>query len=522
MDELKISNTGIPSLDSLLGGGFLSNSIIVISHQPGTKFRQFGFEIGFKKFEERICMIDVTFHYSLQEVTDWFKIYIKNPELNKKIMETLPTFNFNIIDCFSISDSEEDSKIGNIYHVSNPFNVDNLLSVMAKVRERVPRDKQVNWVFYDLTNMSIGVPEDELVKFCRRAFRYHKQLGDQAFYYLNENAHTKMFFAKVYQLSDVFIKLIAEETPRGLINSIQVLKGVFPFESKKVFFDVDENGKIQLITNKQDIKPPTTTDNVSTISYFENEKYNGISKLIKTGIPKIDSLFGGGFLSNSIIVASHQYGVRILEPLTQIFQNQFNDKTHIILFNFHFSSQEYETRLKMLEERSEIHKAPGKSFSDANVSIIDCFNTPQTEVDTQVGNVYYPCNPFDVDRLLSVMTRVRRDILENKSVFWIFYSLTDMSVGISEDDLIKFCRRALRYHKYCGDLALYALTEQAHSERFRAKLYQLSDVFIKFIGEDTPDGIDTSLQVMKGIFNFSSKKTKYLLDEKGRFQFFEN
>ncbi len=41
MEDLRISNTGIPFLDSLLSGGFLSNSIIVISHQPGAKLLEF-------------------------------------------------------------------------------------------------------------------------------------------------------------------------------------------------------------------------------------------------------------------------------------------------------------------------------------------------------------------------------------------------------------------------------------------------------------------------------------------------
>nr|MDO8080940.1 hypothetical protein [Candidatus Freyarchaeota archaeon] len=522
MSDIEISNIGIPFLDSMLGGGFLSNSIVVISYQPGTKIRQFGVQMGLKKYEEKLHTIIVTFHYSIKEFIDWVKVSLTNPELYKKIMGTRPIGSLSVIDCFSIAEGDEDSKIGDVHNVSNPFNVDNLLSVMAKVRENIPKDTRVYWVFYDLTNMSIGVPENDLVKFCRRAFRYYKQQGDLAFYYLNEKAHTDMFFAKLYQLSDVFIKLLAEETPRGLENCVQVIKGVFPFESKKVFFEINENGEIQVVTNKLDIKSSMPAKSLSTVGYFESGKDLEYSKVIRTGIPMLDSLLGGGILSNSIVVVSHQYGVRFLEPSIQMFQNQFGEKTHIILFNFHFPSQEYEPRLKMLLERSEVHKSPEKSLSYGNVSVIDCFNTPQSETDTQEGYVYYPANPFDVDRLISAMTRVRNDISESKSVFWIFYSLTDMSIGIPEDELIKFCRRAFRYHKHCGDLALYALTEQAHSERFRAKLYQLSDVFIKIVGEDKPEGIETSLQVLKGSFYFNSKKTRYQLDEKSQIQFVED
>ncbi len=522
MGDLEVTSTGVPFLDSLLGGGFLSNSIIVISHQPGSKIRHLGLQIGLNKFEEKFHLINVTFHYSLHEVTDWVKVYTTNPELYKKVKETSPINGVSTIDCFNISESEEDSKIGNVYYVSNPFNIDNLLSVMAKVRESIPKDQPVYWVFYHLTNMNIGVPENNLIKFCRRAFRYHKLHGDLAFYYLNENAHSDVFFAKLYQLSDVFFKVIVEETPSGLKNGIQVIKGVFPFESKKVFFDINEKGEIQVITNKQDIKPLIPTESLYTAGYFKNGKDRGDTNIIKTGIPTLDMLLGGGILSNSMVVTSNQYGVRILKPLTQILQSQLGEKNHIININYHFSPQEYELRFKMLSQRTEVQRSLLESFSQGNVSIIDCLNIQRGETKEPRSNVYPLSNPFDVDKLLSVMTKVRNSISEEKSVFWIFSTLTDMSIGLPEDDLVMFCRKAFRYHKHCGDLALYTLTEQAHSKRFQAMLYQLSDVFIKFTGEETQEGIDTSLQILKGIFNFSSKKTRYVIDEKGQIQFLED
>jgi KaiC/GvpD/RAD55 family RecA-like ATPase len=521
MGSLKVSTMGIPLLDSLLGGGFLSNSIVVVSFQPGVKMRQFGLHLGLKKFEEKLHPITVTFRYSIRESIDVVKFSLTNPELNKKINEIHPVSRFTVIDCFNITGSEEDSKIGNIYHVSNPFNVEELLSAMANARRSIPEDEQVYWIFYDLTNMSIGVPENELVKFCRRAFRYHKQLGDQAFYYLNEKAHTDTFFAKIYQLSDVFIKLLAEETPTGQRNAVQVIKGVFPFNSKKVIFEINENGEKKVTNNKLDTKTATLAENISTVEYFKREKHLKNLKIIRTGIPRLDSLLGGGLLSNSIIIISQQYGVRILETLLQIFKNQFSEKTHLILVNFHFTPKMFDTLLKMLVETSEIQVLREKITYD-NVSIIDCFNPSRSETDKQEGNVYYPVNPFDIDRLLSAIARVRSNISENKSVFWIFHSLTDMGIGVPEDKLLKFCRAAFRYHKQYGDLVLYTLIERAHSERFLAKLYQLSDIFIRLIGEDKPEGIETSLQILKGNFNYSSKKARYQLDEKNQIQFVED
>ncbi|MEM2145762.1 MAG: hypothetical protein QW279_10400, partial [Candidatus Jordarchaeaceae archaeon] len=151
MSSLEISNTGIPFLDSLLGGGYLSNSIVVVSYQPGVKIRQFSFRLGLKKFEEKMHIILVTFSYPIEQSLNLVKFSLTNPKLNKKIKETLQIGSLSVIDCFSITEGEEDSKIGSIHHVSNPFNIDELLSVMASARERIPKDKQAYWIFYDLT-----------------------------------------------------------------------------------------------------------------------------------------------------------------------------------------------------------------------------------------------------------------------------------------------------------------------------------------------------------------------------------
>ena len=522
MEDLSVSSTGMPVLDSLLGGGYLSNSIIVISYQIGIKIFEFFHQILLNNLDDKTYLIVVTFHFSVQEDINWLKASMPESELFRKVMKIISSKNASFIDCFNVPDSEEVSQKGNIYYVSNPFNVENLLSVMAQVREKVPVDKRALWFFYDLTDMSVGVPEDELVKFCRRVFRYHKQQGDKAIYTLNEKAHPDTFFAKVYQLSDVFIKLIAEETLWGVENGVQVIKSVFPFQSKRVFYDVNEKREINFTTNKLESKPQTQKDVFSTTGLPEGERDEGIySKLFRTGIPRFDFLIGGGFLPSSMILFSYQYGVRILEPIHHIFRNQFGEKTHLILINYHYSPLEYETRTKILGQKIEIHKAPIKSFSYGNTSIIDCFNI-SSEKNTEENKIYLLSNPFDADKLLSIMTRARDDVSENKSVFWLFNSLTDMNIGVPEEDLLKFCRRAFRYHKSKGDLALYLLNEQAHSEIFLAKLYQLSDVFIKFIAEDIPRGIDTSIQVLKGPLNFNSIKTKYLLDENGCIKFVDD
>ncbi|WXG41990.1 MAG: hypothetical protein WED07_14705 [Candidatus Freyarchaeum deiterrae] len=525
MENLRITNTGIPFLDSLMGGGFLSNSSIVFSLQSGVKFWEFVHRIAHKNYEEKSHLIVVLYHLSQPQVLDQLKFSPQSAEHYKEAIRRLSTEMVSTIDCFSIHEGEKrDSQKGNAYYVSNPFNTDSLLSAMSNARNSIPKDKSVFWIFSTLTDMSIGLPEDEVLKFCRRVFRYQKQNGDLAIYLLNEYAHSDKFFAKIYQLSDVFIKLIAEETPWGLENGIQVIKGVFPFQSKRFFYDVNEKGEIIFRTSKMDTKPEMPPITFSTTKNLEGESYSGgeHSNLIRTGIPKLDSLLGGGMLTNSLVIFSHQYGIRIIEPLHHIFQNAIRGKTHVIQISYNFLLEEYLSRFKLSERQNEPIKEALETLSQGNVSFIDCLNVQKDETNTQGHNVYHLSNPFDVDKILSLMTKVRDSIPSDKSVLWVFSSLTDMSIGIPEDELLKFCRRAFRYHKKCGDIAIYLMVEQAHSEIFHAKLYILSDVFIKFIVEDVLEGKNTRIQILKSSFNYDSKKTKYILDEKGRIQFLED
>jgi KaiC/GvpD/RAD55 family RecA-like ATPase len=435
----------------------------------------------------------------------------------EKTVEILTSNQVSVIDCFNIS-NEENSLNGKIHYVSNPFNVESLLSVMAQVRESIPSGKRVCWYFGDLTSMSIGVPEDELLRFCWRAFRYHKQKGDLSVYLMDEKAHTGNFFAKLYQLSDVFIKLIAEEVSGEIVRSIQVMKGVFPFQSKRVFYDIEQSGQIQFITDKIESGSKAPAISSSQVKYFEDKIGEENFEFFTTGIPKLNFLLGGGTPFNSIIVLSQDYGIRIFEPLANIFRKVAGEKINKININFHYSLSEFLKFVKIYEQKSGTQTETYRSFSEGTLRFIDCFNTLMSQEDVQDGNIYYVSNPFNVNKLLSAMASVRNGVPEDKLVFWIFDDLTEMGIGLPEEELLIFCRRAFRYHKSKGDLALYMINEKAHSEMFRAKLYKLSDVYIRLLGENKPEGIETRIQVMKGVFNFDSKKTKYIIDEKCQMQ----
>ncbi|MEM3585744.1 MAG: hypothetical protein QXO71_00340 [Candidatus Jordarchaeaceae archaeon] len=518
MEELNVVKTGIPFLDSLLGGGFMGH-VVTISQMPGVKFREFIHRILCNNYSEKFHLVLVTFHLCLQEYMDLVKYSAKNPESFEELNKIFSPDKISIIDCFSLHDRDADSKEENIHYVSNPFNVDSLLYTMTSVRENIPPDRQVYWYFPDITNMNIGVSEDTLVKFCRKAFHYHKQKKDFAIYVLNGKVHTEKFFAKLYQLADVYLRLVAKETSWGLENSIQLIKTPLRIHSQKVFYDVKENMEIQFRNDElKSSSQMLLTDNFPELNALQSRKPRIHSELTGTKIPLFDFILGGGFPPNSVVVSSYQQGIMIAEPFIYLFYNKLNGKNHVIIFNYPFSANHLVTYLKILQKRLE-----GRGLTlgclDGNTTIIDCLNNQQDKINIPNINVYAVSNPFDIEKLLSIMTDIRNKIPEDNQVFWVFYSLTEMSIGVPEDELIMFCRRAFRYHKWCKDMALYILNEQAHTEPFLAKLYQLSDVYIKFIAEDTNTGKATIIQILKSPLNYNSTKVKLPMDEKGQIRF---
>lgn len=519
MEDLKIVKTGIPFLDSLLDGGAPGN-VVLISQQPGVKFRELVHRVLYNNYNEKFHLILVTFHLCLQEYIDLVKYSTSESRTFGELSKIFSAGNLSVIDCFSLREGEANSKEGNVQYISNPFNMDSLLYAMSNVRENIPPDKQVYWYFPDITNMNIGVSEDVLVKFCRRAFRYHKQKQDFAIYVLNGKVHTEKLFAKLYQLADIYLRIVAKDTPWGLENVIQLVKTPLRIQSQKVFYDVKENMEIQFRNDELKISSQTLlTDSLFEISPPQSRKPSIHPEIIRTKIPLFDSLLGGGIPPNSVIVFAYQQGIMIGDLLIHMFYNMSGEKNHIVIINYPYSVNQLTAYLKILHERFASKNLPLKCFSSSNITIIDCLNSQQDKTDIPNINIHVVSNPFDIEKLLSTMADVRTHIPENNPVFWVFYSLTEMSIGVPEDELIMFCRRAFRYHKWRKDMALYVLNEQAHSETFLAKLYQLSDIYIKFMAEDTYGGRAASIQVLKSPLNYNSAKVKLPMDEKGQISF---
>ncbi len=229
-------------------------------------------------------------------------------------------------------------------------------------------------------------------------------------------------------------------------------------------------------------------------------------KKIRTGIHALDERLGGGILSNSIVLLSIQTGVTLIK-FTQWNVPKQMDDPHIILVNFALPAVEF---LERSNVKSIFRVENTKIQGDSLFTLIDCFTeTGEEVVKIDGGTIHQVRYPFDPDKLYSTMRKVREDLGENRSVIWVFHSLTDMSIGVSEQELIKFCRKAFRLHKSYRDLAFYILNWEAHEKRFRSTINQLADVVIEFKVEERQDKLKNYLQVIKGVFLIDTRKLYY-------------
>jgi len=240
-------------------------------------------------------------------------------------------------------------------------------------------------------------------------------------------------------------------------------------------------------------------------------------KKISTGIPALDERLGGGILSNSIVLLSIQTGVTLIQ-FTQWNVPKQMDNPHIILVNFALPAVEF---LERSNVKSISRDENTKVQRDNLFTLIDCFTEASDTVKKVDGGVIYQVQyPFDPNRLYSTMKQVREDLGENKSALWVFDSLTDMSIGVSEEELVKFCRRVFRFHKSFRDIAFYLLNWEAHEKKFRAIMNQLADVVIEFKVEEKQDKLKNYLQVIKGVFLIDTKKLYYEVEGSGETIFY--
>ncbi|MHA1754934.1 MAG: RAD55 family ATPase [Candidatus Odinarchaeia archaeon] len=243
------TNLGIDSLDTALGGGVLKNAIILIAFEPGTKEWVFGAEIIRKALLNGDYVIHIDFdHGPDYYLSSFLGLNVENKQIQEKLKNAYQSGRLKLIDCFTTEASTDEAKkdLDNYFIVDNPYNLSKLLFKMKQVRDLISSDAPVKWVFSNITSLSINLEIQDVVRFCRSAFRFHKQYDDLALYYVNKNAHSNQFLSLIYQLVDVIIELKVKETNNRTVTLLKVVKNAFMYPIPSEIIYRIENGKVNI------------------------------------------------------------------------------------------------------------------------------------------------------------------------------------------------------------------------------------------------------------------------------------
>ncbi|WXG41622.1 MAG: hypothetical protein WED07_12810 [Candidatus Freyarchaeum deiterrae] len=245
MDKPLMIKTFLPKLNDRLGGGFLDNSVILLSLQAATRFIEFHnwnlIDIKDKKFFAIIIDYDIP----AEEYIDFaMRLQSKEGEVNN-LSASSSLNRWKIINGYSNVFEDENHLFKDLVHtLDEPFNTDKLYSIMRMARESVPEETWVFWDFNSLTDLAIGVPEDELTKFFVRVIRLHKKYGDMAFYFVNMDAHSSKFLATITHLVDTVINFKVEEEGEKIKNYMQVVKSPLLLDTTKLYYEAHPDGSI--------------------------------------------------------------------------------------------------------------------------------------------------------------------------------------------------------------------------------------------------------------------------------------
>ncbi|MEM3561963.1 MAG: hypothetical protein QXR19_01920 [Candidatus Jordarchaeaceae archaeon] len=245
MARYDLISTGIPKLDERLGGGILSNSIVLLLHQINFRYWEFiNLNMPFLG-EKEFYVVIVDYVRPVDDFLYMATTFWRKEEEAQNGKELISFDKIRVIDCFSSQPLNEMLSLRDkVYTLDEPFDTDRLLSLMRSVREGLPSGSWAIWIFGTLTDLSMGISEEEVARFYRRVVRFHKQYGDLAFYMLNMDAHETKFRAILSQLSDVVIQFKVEETGEKLRNYMQVIKAPFPVDTTKLYYDIESDGSI--------------------------------------------------------------------------------------------------------------------------------------------------------------------------------------------------------------------------------------------------------------------------------------
>lgn len=246
MFEADFQPLGIEGLDAALGGGVLSNGVILISFDPGSDEWVFSSEIIRNSLFKGEYVIQLDFDHSPEySLNSIIGLGVESNILKDKLKAEYKTGKLRFIDCFTAESSQEKIKPTRFTVIlDNPYNLSKLLFTMKQVRDSIPSGFKVKWFFSNLTSLSINLPIQDVIRFCRSAFRIHKQFNDQAVYYVNRGAHSSEFLSIIYQLVDAVVELRTREVNNRVLRFLRVVKNQFKDHiSSDLTYKVDK-GKI--------------------------------------------------------------------------------------------------------------------------------------------------------------------------------------------------------------------------------------------------------------------------------------
>ncbi|MEM2110062.1 MAG: RAD55 family ATPase [Candidatus Odinarchaeota archaeon] len=229
MAEAGFLPLGIEGLDAALGGGVLKNGIVLISFEPGSDEWAFGSEI----IRNSLISDEYVIHVDYDHAPDYYVnsivgLGVESYSARDKLRKEYDAGKVRFIDCFTAESSQDKVKpTAFTVILDNPYNLSKLLFTMKQVRESIPHRSVVKWVFSNITSLSINLAVQDIVRFCRSAFRMHKQFNDQAIYYVNRGAHPPEFLSLIYQLVDVVVELRNKEVGNRVMRFLRVVKNQF-------------------------------------------------------------------------------------------------------------------------------------------------------------------------------------------------------------------------------------------------------------------------------------------------------
>ncbi|NHI91599.1 MAG: hypothetical protein EAX96_03780 [Candidatus Lokiarchaeota archaeon] len=218
----------------------------------------------------------------------------------------------------------------------------------------------------------------------------------------------------------------------------------------------------------------------------------------KFGLPSLDDLLGGGVSAgSSILLVSDGVGTRKRE-----FSHHFiaeclkKEKGHIIEIDYSIPPH------NLL--RSMFDTEMLKDLDVSKFNVINCYGSIRGQEEYNGFKIESLQNPNDISKLRFIIDNLRRNIGNNSNVRWIFDDITSAVITIgAEDKVLRFLREifhALKDYGDDGDLGLFFVDRNSHSQQFVSSLENLCETVIHLSVKPVSNLLLPHLRVMKNRF----------------------